>query len=216
MDSSLFQRILYFKEEPPKGIDEEQLDEVVFNPATKHWYYDTNVFPLDCYPTKRGDIDPKTLTKRMRAIRFFGINIDHFTSYDVLLFKDAQDRIAVFTMVATASDMGSLWRTDHKGFGYKKVHFFIDAKGYHRPGANHYMTTEDLHGKWSLVCLLKTQDWIRGAYNEFTKRHCLAKDFNSEAEVLNWFRNVRDGADLIDPEEFAFFDPEDPALPYRL
>ena len=216
MDSDLIQRILYFKEEPIKGINEERLDEVAYSPTTKHWYYDSYTFPVDYYPTKCGDIDPKSLTKRMKAKRFFGLNIEHFTSYDVLLFKDARDRIAVFTMVATASDMGSLWRTDHKGFGYKKVHFFIDAKGYHRPGANHYMTTEDLDGKWALVCILKTRDWIDGAYNEFTKRHCLAKGFSSEAEALDWFKNVRNGADLTDTEVFAYFDPEDPALANRL
>ena len=212
MDSDLIPRIRYFKNDLPKGAKEEQLDDVVYNPATKHWFYDTNVFPLDYYPTKRGDIDPKSLTKRMKAALFFGINIHHLTFYDVLLFKDARDRIAVFTMVTTTVDTGSLWRTDHKGFGYKTVHFFMDIKGYHRLGTNHYMTTEDLSGKWSLVCILKTQDWIFGAYNDFTKRHCLAKDFSSEAEVLDWFKNVRNGADLTDTEVFAFFDPEDPAL----
>lgn len=101
MDSDLIKRIIYFKEEPIKGIDEERLDEVAYNPTTKHWYYDSYTFPVDYYPTKCGDIDPKSLTKRMKAKRFFGLNIEHFTSYDVLLFKDARDRIAVFTMVAT-------------------------------------------------------------------------------------------------------------------
>ncbi len=184
---------------------------VVYNPDAKHWYLDTHSIPMDSFPTKHGKVDPKSLTKTMMATDFFAINIEHFTSYDVCLMKDNQGRIAVFTMVQTDQEFGNFYRTDHKGFGYKTVHFYIDTKAYHRyPGAQHYLTTEDLAGKWSLVCVLHPQDFIRGAYNEFTNRHCLAKGFNSEAEVLDYFKNELNVADLRDTEQFVYLDPSTP------
>ncbi len=181
---------------------------VVFNPSVNHWYLDTNtVFPMDTYPTKKGAVIPASLTKTMEATEVFGVNIEHFTSYDVLFLKDQQGRIGVFSMVSTNQEFGNFYRTDHKGFGYKKAKLYIDTKAYHQVrGAQHYLITEDLSGAWSLVCLYHPQDYIQGAYNEMINRRCLAKGFNSEAAILDFFKNTLSIGDLMDNDIYALFD----------
>lgn len=193
-----------------KGIlfDQEPISHVlVFNPEVKHWYLDTNeAFPMETYPTKRGSVIPKSLKKTKNATQYFAVNIEHFTSYDVLFLKDDQEKIGVFSMVATNQEFGNFYRSDHNGFGYKHANIYIDINSYHRVrGAQHYLTTEDLSGKWSLVCLYHPQDYIEGAYNEFIKRHCLGKGFSSEVEALDYFKNDLKVADLLDSERFVLF-----------
>ncbi len=184
---------------------------VIYNPAVRHWYLDTHVsapFLMDYYPTKRGKIDPKSLTKTMVVTQYYGINIGHFTSYDVLFLKDSRGKIGIFTMVdGSGQDFGNFFRTDHKGFGYKKAHLYMNKRAYHQPGAQHYLTTEDLNGKWALLCLYHPQDFIDGGYNEFISRYCLAKDFNSEKAMLDYFKNELNAADLLDPDRFVYIDP---------
>jgi len=188
---------------------------VIYNPDVRHWYLDTHTsapFIMDYYPTKHGKIDPNSLTKTMTATQYYGINIEHFTSYDVLFLKDRQGKIGVFTMVdGSGQEYGNFFRTDHKGFGYKKAHLYINKRGYHQKrGAQHYLTTEDLNGKWSLLCLYHPQDFIEGGYNEFINRYCLAKDFGSETDVINYFKNVLNVADLLDSNLFIYVDPSMP------
>lgn len=131
----------------------------------------------------------------------------HFTSYDVLFLRDTLGRIAVFTMVSTDSEFGSFYRSDHKGFCYKNAHLYIDTRDYHQMmGAKHYLTTEDLSGKWSLICIYKPQDYVPGAYNEFTARVLIAKNFSSEKGVLDHFKDVLKVCDLRDTERFTFID----------
>lgn len=131
----------------------------------------------------------------------------HFTSYDVLFLRDNLGRIAVFTMVSTDSEFGSFYRSDHKGFCYKNAHLYIDTRGYHQMmGAKHYLTTEDLSGKWSLICIYKPQDYVPGAYNEFTARVLIAKNFSSEKGVLDHFKDVLKVCDLRNTERFTFID----------
>lgn len=182
---------------------------VVFNPVAKHWYLDTHSsdFKLKRYPTKHGEVDSDSLTQKMEATLFFSINIEHFTSYDVLFLRDNLGRIAVFTMVSTDSEFGSFYRSDHKGFCYKNAHLYIDTRDYHQMmGVKHYLTTEDLSGKWSLICIYKPQDYVPGAYNEFTARVLIAKSFSSEKGVLDHFKDVLKVYDLRDTERFTFID----------
>lgn len=180
---------------------------VVFNPVAKHWYLDTHSSNLERYPTKHGEVDADSLTQKMEATLVFSINIEHFTSFDVLFLKDNLGRIAVFTMVSTDSEFESFYRTDHKGFGYKNAHLYLDSMNYHKTrGAKHYLTTEDLSGKWSLICIYKPQDCVPGAYNEFIARVLIAKGFSSEKEVLDHFKDVLKVYDLRDTERFTFID----------
>lgn len=183
---------------------------VIYNPNVSHWYLDTNdAFPMDYYPTKHGYIDSKSLTKTLTATQYFAINLEHLTSYDVLFLKDSHKRIGVFTMVdGSGQELGNFFRTDHKGFGYTKAHLYINMREYHQSrGAQHYLTTEDLNGKWTLLCLYHPQDIIKGGYNEFINRYCLAKDFHSETEAINYFKNELNGADLLDSDMFAYINP---------
>ena len=184
---------------------------VTYNPAVKHWYLDTHVaapFLMNYYPTKLGEIDPKSLTKTMVVTQYYGINIEHFTSYDVLFLKDSQGMIGIFTMVdGSGQEFGNFYRTDHKGFGYKKAHLFMNRNTYHQPGAQHYLTTEDINGKWALLCLYHPQDFIDGGYNEFISRYCLAKGFNSENAVIDYFKDELKVADLHDSDMFAYINP---------
>ena len=187
---------------------------VIFNPDLRHWYLDlrSDAFPMEYYPTKHGPVDPKTLTKTVMATLFFGINLEHFTSFDVFFLRGANNKIAVFTMVdGSGQECGNFYRTDQGGFGYKKAHLYINRRGYHKiRGAQHYLTTEDLNGKWSLLCLYHPQDFIDGAYNEFINRYCLAKGFNSEKDVINHFKNELHASDLLDPDMFVYIDPSRP------
>ena len=200
----------------PLMFDDSLVDlTVIYNPDVKHWYLDTHApgpFQMDYYPTKHGKVDPKSLTKTMTVTQYYGINFEHFTSYDVLFLKDSQGKIAVFTMVdGSGQEFGNFYRTDHKGFGYKKAHLYISTREYHQiQGAQHYLTTEDLNGKWSLLCLYHPQDFINGGYNEFINRYCLAKDFSSETEVINYFKDVLNGADLLNSDQYIFIDPSMP------
>lgn len=149
-------------------LNEETYDcDIIFNPKVDHWYLDTygsDEFRPEYIRTRCGLVRLKDLTEKRKTTGFLRINIEHFTSFDVLFMKDEKTHIAVFTMVETAQEFGSLYRTDRKGFGYKRAHLYFDTLSYPHGGACHFLTTENLHGEWALLSLSAPRDRTPNQY----------------------------------------------------
>lgn len=94
--------------------------EVVFNPATKHWYCYHFTFPEDSLPTRLGPVKIDSLTQKKKVIDFATFNLDHFQKFDIHFMKDERGLIGIFTLVL-GHDFGSFYRTDRGGFSYKSV-----------------------------------------------------------------------------------------------
>ena len=77
-------------------------------------------------------------------------------------------------------------------------------------GDHHYLVTEDLSGKWSIVDLYHSPSVDDHGYHDFIERDKGAEGFNSEKEALMYFRNVSNGPDLMDVERFTRIDPSVP------
>ena len=184
--------------------------EVSFNPENRHWYLDTHSSPMEKYPTRSGYVDSSSLTQRMEATGYCSVNIDSFGPYDILFLRDDRNRIGVFTMVWTNQELGSLYRTDRKGFGYKSAILYFDTWSGYLKGAHQYLVTEDLTGRWAMVDLYHDNRPDTSGYFEFISRDKIAKGFRSEKEVLNYFKNEKNGPDLTDTERFARIDSKVP------
>ncbi len=113
-------------------------------------------------------------------------------------------------MVETASELGSFYRSDRKGFGYKSAYLYFNSASLPNAEAHNYLITEDLSGKWSLICLFHPTHYNEGCYNEFINRKKIIKGLRSEKDVIDYFRNVPGGQDLMDKDIFVRIDPEVP------
>lgn len=186
----------------------------IFNPAVKHWYIDTDSSSLNEYPTRKGTVNPALLPQRMMAEQFFGLNLFHFCAYDLLICKDINGQLAVFTVVSASMGYGDLYRTDRKGFGYKKVIIYFNRFS---PSARaHFVVTESVRGHWSVVELtnpiekwdktrLLSCDMADESYNEFIRRKLIVRGCKSEGEALEAFRKSHHGIDLRNKEYYERF-----------
>lgn len=193
-------------------LNEESYDrEIIFNPVVNHWYLDTygsDEFRPEIIPTRCGPVRLKDLTEKKIVTQFLGLNIEHFTSYDTLFMKDENGHIAIFTMVVTAQEMGSLYRTDRKGFGYKRARLYFDTHSHPNQGTCHFLTTENLQGEWALLSLsvphTRTPDQF-----EFTYRNALIKGCRSEKEALSYLNDILMWPDRLDDPRFKIYDTDD-------
>ncbi len=193
-------------------LNEEPYErEIIFNPITNHWYYDSygsDAFRPEFIPTRRGPVRLKDLTEKKVVTQFLGINIEHFTSYDTLFMKDDNNHIAIFTMVETADDMGSVFRTDRKGFGYKRAHLYFDTYSEPNQGACHFLTTENLQGEWALLSLSVPRDRTPDQF-EFTYRNALVKGCRTETEAKSYLNDILMWPDRLDDSRFKMYDTDD-------
>ena len=187
------------------------LKEVSYNPKNCHWYLDTYPVPLEQYPTEQGFVDSNSLKRRMNVTYYCRVNLDHFTSYDLLFMKDNQNQIGVFTMVSASSESGSFYRTDRIGFGYKSAILYFDTWSSPNMGAHHYLVTQDLEGKWSMVDLYHPLSYNEDEYKEFINREVIANRLDSEQSVLAFLKNQQNGPDLTNSKRFARIDSEGPS-----
>ncbi len=183
----------------------------IFNPAVKHWYIDTHSSPLNEYPTRKGNVNPALLSQRMMVEQFFGINLFHFCAYDLLICKNNNGHLAVFTVVSASMGYGDLYRTDRKGFGYKKVVIYFNRFS---PSARaHFAVTESARGHWSVVELTYPKEkWnktkpcscskVDESYKEFIERKLVVRGCKSEREALEALRKSHHGIDLRNKEYY--------------
>jgi uncharacterized protein (TIGR02452 family) len=183
--------------------------EVSYNPKNHHWYLDTHSIPLDQYPTRQGPVTPASLTRRMEAVEYCTVYLGAFSANDIRFLRDSRNRIGVFTLVTVAQDLCGFYRTDRKGFGYQSAILYVDVSSRDLPSAHHYLLTEDLDNKWSLVDLYHSV-YNGSDYFEILTRDKIAKGFDSEKEALMYFRNVSNGPDLTDVNRFTRVDPSVP------
>lgn len=193
-------------------LNEETFEhEIIFNPKVEHWYLDTygsDVFRPEFIRTRRGLVRLKNLTEKKVATHFLGINIEHFTSPDIIFMKDEKAYVAVFTMVETAQEMGNLYRTDRKGFGYKRAHLYFDTLSHPLRGACHFLTTENLQGEWALLSLSAPRDRTPDQY-EFIYRNALVKGCHTEKEAMDYLNDVLLWPDRLDDPRFKVYKTED-------
>ena len=195
-------------------LDEQTFErEIIFNPKIEHWYLDTygsDTFRPEFIRTRRGLVRLKDLTEKRIASQFLGIHIEHFFGLpcDILYMKDEQEHIAIFTLAETADDMGSLYRTDRKGFGYKKAHLYFDMLSYPLRGACHFLTTENLQGEWALLSLSAPRDRTPDQY-EFIYRNALVKGCHTEKEAMDYLNDVLLWPDRLDDPRFKVYKTED-------
>lgn len=191
--------------------------EVLYNPQARHWYLSTYSVAVNTFPTPYGDIDLLTLTQRIKATNFFGINIDHLSSYDILFLKDESGRIAIFTMVdGSGQEFGNLYRTDKGGFCYRTAHFYFDTTSEQGRSAPQFLVTENNKGEWALVAVYHSLVGIVGIHRDFIERQLVLKGFKSETALLNYYRDSMQGPDLLNSDIFVRITPETPPEEYIL
>jgi hypothetical protein len=135
----------------------------------------------------------------MMVEQFYGINLFHFCAYDLLICKNNNGQLAVFTVVSASMGYGDLYRTDRKGFGYKKVITYFNRFS---PSARaHFVVTESVRGHWSVVELTNPEVTDR-SYNEFIERKLVVRGCKSESEALEAFRKSHHGIDLRNMEYY--------------
>lgn len=191
-------------------IDEEQLRdcEVIYNPELKHWYWITYAIMPDMIPTRVGPVRLESLTQRQKVDSFVRFNVEHFTSYDIHFMKDSCGLIGIFIMVQTASEMGSVYRTDRGGFGYKSARLYFDSYSKPLAGAVHFIVTEYKTGEWGLFVIGGHTDpiYFISDYTEFLDRKGIIKGCRSEEEVLEAFKAKPYGFDLKESKRFLRYD----------
>lgn len=186
--------------EPSQSLSnkERYTERFVYNPEVKHWYLDTSAFPYDSYPTRHGNVDPKSLTSSTEAQSVFNINLYHISSYDLRVFKDASGKLGVFTVVSASMGMGDLLRSDRHGFGYKTVVVYYNKYNDH-DHVKHFIVTENAKGLWSVVCLKYGDFSQQKPYTEFIERDLMANNCASEKDALEAFRQAHHGINLNNP-----------------
>lgn len=194
------------------NLQEESFNrEIVFNPMVDHWYLDTygsDEFRPKFIRTRRGPVRLKDLTERRVVTQFLGINIENFPAYDVLFMKDEKAHVAIFTMIDTAQEFGALYRTDRKGFGYKRAHLYFDTLSRPNSGACQFLTTENLEGEWALLSLSAPRDRTPDQY-EFLYRNALVKGCRTEKEAMDYLNDVLVWPDRLDDPRFKVYRAED-------
>ena len=182
--------------------------EVSYNPRNGHWYLDTHNPPMEHYPTRYGSVDSSSLTRRMMATEYCVISTG--ICHNIHFLKDDMNRIGIFTLVETLFDLGSLYRTDRKGFGYKSAILYLDTCTSTNLGGHQYLVTEDMSGMWSLLRIYSPERRLGQDYYEAITRDKIAKGFKSEKDVLDYFKNMKNGQDLTDTNRFERLDSEGP------
>ena len=183
-------------------IDSEPIErEIVFNPTANQWYYWSYTIP-DTLPTRQGPVRMDSLTEKKTAVVFVAFDIAHMTSYDLIFMKNEEGHIAIFTMVDTASEMGSFWRTDRGGFNYKDAYLYFNSLTSPLEEASHYLATENLKGEWAVIELIQNKKRYPNAYNEFTTRKLLVSGCKTKEEALNQLNMTCGGLDPLDKSRF--------------
>lgn len=186
---------------------EPNIVHLMFNPAANHWYLDTMGRPMPSYPTRQGDIDPKSLTKTMDAELVYGILLYHISDYDLLVARNRDGGLAILTVVSATMGEGDFYRTDRGGFGYKTVVVYNNR---YRPRglseSSSFVLTENKSGLWSVIDLhcgqIHDDSSSVSSYHEFIERTRKVAGCTSEAEALREFRHIKHGIDLSDRDYY--------------
>ena len=172
----------------------------IYNPDVHHWYIDTNGYSMEYYPTKKGNVNPASLTHRISVELFIELNLFHGSAYDLKICRDSEGHLGVFTVVSDSMGSGDLYRSDHKGFGYKKVVVYFNK--FASETCAHFIVSENIRGNWSVVQLTHPAVVDENRYNEFIKRDLKIKGRGSEREALEAFRESHHGIDLQDKDYY--------------
>lgn len=173
--------------------DWNQYDNTIyFNDREKHWYLDTMSLTSETFPTKHGDVKVSKLQEG-QAKTIFGLNMFHISSYDLVILKNSQGNLGVFTVVSPTMGMGDIYRSDRGGFGYRKVVVYNNR--FRSLKAVHYAAVEHQNGRWSIISLSHI-DYDDNQYHEFVERHRIIDDAESESQALYELRHKRHGIDI--------------------
>lgn len=182
--------------------------EVVYNPTVQHWYYVTGSgeFRRDTIETRKGEVNVDSLTQRDIVDCFFSINVEAFGPYDILFMRNSKGCICIFTLIE-GDDMGTAYRTDRYGFGYKSIRFYFNRRYRRITGDVHFIVTETLGGEWGMFAIGSPHEPISqfSDCREFLVRRGVFKGCRSEQETLDALKK-KSHYDLQEEDRFTRLD----------
>lgn len=167
---------------------------VVYAPSVKYWYLDYRRMNNDVIHTSKGDVALKSLERKKTVCQCYVAVLYGMAAYDLLFMKDETGGIGVMTTVEYNDDWdGSLYRTDGKGFNYRKAVLYYNAYGVWAHA--YYVAVEDRNGEWSVI-EIKNGKRKDPNYPEFHQRHLIAQHCKSEADAVHAVREKHHGVNL--------------------
>lgn len=167
---------------------------VVYAPSVKYWYLDNRRENNEVIHTSKGDVATKSLDRKKTVRQSYAVALYGMATYDLLFMKDEAGGIGVMTTVEYNDDYdGSLYRTDGRGFNYRKAMLYYSAYGVWAPA--YYVAVEDRNGEWSVI-EIKINHGTSPMCKEFHIRHLVAQHCKSEADAVHAVREGNHGVDL--------------------
>ena len=179
---------------------------VYYHPDEGRWFASADDDDQQVIMTKSGKIKLADIQVKK--------NVSHFSSpcledkNEVMVLRDESGCFGVFTM----SPHGYYYGSDRDGFIYKSVHLFFDSWTQPLESSVHYLTTENIEGKWDLVWLSCPQHYDRNHKIQNISlgivRKWLIKGCHSEKEALIQLKKLG-GPVFDDTKRFITYDLTD-------